>query len=187
MKPVLAILVVNNKKGFIDFIKHGQYECDSRLGKSSVQSIHSPSEIDEYAQALKYSELFKVFLSNLTKDEFNLIRYINYHNPDVKKPQNYEALFMSAFYKWQYIFFKGKYSNNLQEVDYYRLGKMMWKIRTYSRRKVKQVAELTGVSTTTLYNYEDGIRKPPIDYLYKFCYIFGISIDELVNSSLKEF
>lgn len=186
MKPVLAVLVVNNKSGFINFIKRGKYECDTKLAKSSLQALRSPNEIDEYAEALKYSELFKIYLSNLTSEEYKVVKYINYHNPNETKPQNYEALFVSSFKKWQYIFFKGKYSSNLKQVDYYRLGKMMWKIRTFSNRKVKQVAELTGVSTTTLYNYEDGIRKPPIDYLYKFCYIFGISIDELVKASLKE-
>ena len=60
----------------------------------------------------------------------------------------------------------------------------MTKIRMSSMRSSTETAEILGINRVTLYQYEQGFRLPQITTLYRFCVLFNLSMDVLIENSL---
>ncbi len=54
-------------------------------------------------------------------------------------------------------------------------------IRKQSGLKVKEIAEKMGVSRLTLWNYENGKRKPTFETIVKLSKIYGVSVSDFVS------
>lgn len=57
---------------------------------------------------------------------------------------------------------------------------MLRKIRTENRYKLKDIAEVAGVSIQAVHQWENGETKPPIDKLVKVARFYGVTVDELL-------
>lgn len=61
------------------------------------------------------------------------------------------------------------------------LGKRIKKLREDNNKTVKEVAMNVGVSESTYYNWERGVKVPTIDSLINLAEIYSISFDELLD------
>lgn len=69
----------------------------------------------------------------------------------------------------------------MYELDFYKyVGSRIKMLR--KKRKIKQsvLAEKLGISPTTLVNYENGIRKIPLDTAIQIAAFFNVSLDSIV-------
>lgn len=60
----------------------------------------------------------------------------------------------------------------------------MLKLKHYriaNRYKLKDIAELTGVSIQAVQQWENGKTKTPIDKLVKIANFYGVTVDELIG------
>ena len=62
------------------------------------------------------------------------------------------------------------------------LGERLRKMRKKSNMSATEVAEILGVSKSTISNYENGIRKPGIDKLLELTKIYGVSIQTILDT-----
>ena len=61
------------------------------------------------------------------------------------------------------------------------LGKRIKKLREDNNKTVKEVALNVGVSESTYYNWERGVKVPTIDSLINLAEIYSVSFDELLD------
>ena len=184
MKQKTRLPLRKTKQGFLNFIK-----CDFQRSKYSLDFFEehftaTEEAIQEYAEALEIHRLYEGFLCTLTDLEEQALRYLRYHNPDDLMPKNYWTLLDSAYEKWSRVF-ADKNIKNFSDIDTKRLGQLMTKIRTSSMRSSTETAEILGINRVTLYQYEQGFRLPQITTLYRFCVLFNLSMDVLIENSLK--
>ena len=69
----------------------------------------------------------------------------------------------------------------MYELDFYKyVGSRIKMLR--KKRKIKQteLAEHLGINPTTLVNYENGIRKIPLDTAIQIAAFFNVSLDSIV-------
>lgn len=57
---------------------------------------------------------------------------------------------------------------------------MLKEIRTANRYKLRDIAEVAGVSIQAVHQWEIGTTKPPIDKLVKVARFYGVTVDELL-------
>ena len=60
----------------------------------------------------------------------------------------------------------------------------MRKIRTFHNVKMASLARTLNVDVSTISLYENGERLPNLNYLKKFCYVFSVSIEKIVNLTI---
>lgn len=66
---------------------------------------------------------------------------------------------------------------------------MKLKIREIRREKaisVAQLAKIAGVTTVSIYRYEEGTREPTFGIASKMAAALGVTIDELLGNGEKE-
>lgn len=185
MKQKTYLPLRKSKQGFLTFIKHDYSRLRCSISLFGQELIISEEDIIEYAEALRIEKLYEGFLCTLTDLEENAIRFLRYHSPDELMPKEYWASLDSAYEKWSRVF-ANKNINTFAEIDSIRLGKLMNIIRTSSMKNSTETAEILGINRVTLHQYEQGLRLPQIITLYRFCVLFRISMDTLIENSLKE-
>ncbi len=60
------------------------------------------------------------------------------------------------------------------------------KIRTENRYKLKDIAEIAGVSVQAVQQWETGATRPSIDRLKNLSRFYGVTVDELLDEPLEE-
>lgn len=59
-------------------------------------------------------------------------------------------------------------------------------IRLEKRYKLKDIAEVAGVSIQAVHQWESGETMPPVDKLVKVARFYGVTVDELIGEPLEE-
>lgn len=59
-------------------------------------------------------------------------------------------------------------------------------IRLENRYKLKDIAEVAGVSIQAVHQWESGETLPPVDKLMKVARFYGITVDDLLQEPLEE-
>lgn len=185
MKQKTYLPLRKSKQGFLTFIKHDYSRLRCSIGLFGQQLITNEEDIIEYAEALRIEKLYEGFLCTLTDLEENAIRFFRYHNSDELLPKEYWASLDSAYEKWSRAF-ADKNIKTFAGIDSTTLGKLMKRIRTSSMKNSTETAEILGINRVTLHQYEQGLRLPHIITLYRFCVLFRISMNALIENSLKE-
>ena len=62
----------------------------------------------------------------------------------------------------------------------------MKQIRLEKRYKLKDIAEVAGVSIQAVHQWESGETQTPIDKLVKVARFYGMTVDELIGEPLEE-
>ena len=62
----------------------------------------------------------------------------------------------------------------------------MKQIRLEKRYKLKDIAEVAGVSVQAVHQWESGETQTPIDKLVKVARFYGVTVDELIGEPLEE-
>lgn len=57
-----------------------------------------------------------------------------------------------------------------------------YKLKMYSLR---EVADILGISKNTLHDYEQGKRYPSVEFIYDYCGVLKIPVDEVLNEWLR--
>lgn len=60
------------------------------------------------------------------------------------------------------------------------------KFRIANRYKLKDIAEVAGVSIQAVHQWENGDTKPPIDKLLKIARFYGVTVDELIGDEYEQ-
>lgn len=69
----------------------------------------------------------------------------------------------------------------MYELDFYKyFGSRVKRLRKDNKITQSQLAEHLGINPTTLVNYENGIRKIPLDVAIQIAAFFKVSIDSIV-------
>ena len=63
----------------------------------------------------------------------------------------------------------------------------IWKIRYEKGWSMHELARVTGISKTTLYNYENNNVSPTLENLYKIATTLNVNMEELYYVSNEEY
>ncbi len=58
---------------------------------------------------------------------------------------------------------------------------LIWEVRHRKGVSARELAKRTGISKSTIYNYEDGSIYPPLDKLYLIAKALGVEIGDLYD------
>ena len=67
------------------------------------------------------------------------------------------------------------------KISAFKLGKAMRIIRIKNNISITSLAILMNVDRNTVSQYEKGERLPSLEYYYKFCIKFDLSLDKLLK------
>lgn len=179
----MRIAIDPSKIGFRRFLKSQIINIKNKI--SDYENFPNYSfDIEVYAEALKVYELYELFLSKINSEERFIVKYINYHTPIEKEPTHYHELVNPIYQKWYDIFFNANtYKEGINEK---RIGKVMRMIIIYNNRSASELARILGVNRSTVVLHENSDRIPKLNYLYKFCKLFNLKIDDLIKLVLDE-
>lgn len=184
MRTILNFIIKSDFDGFKLYIKKEIGSVKLELIKNKYIENIDPDRLDRYATALLIEELDGKFRSLLSTEENECLRYLAYHSPMEKEPNDYSELMRSSYKKWLSVFYKR--SNVVyKDISVSRLGKMMKRIREDAGMSTKRIANILEVDRSTVSLYERGQRAPSLNYANKFCHLFGISLDELIEITIN--
>ena len=129
--------------------------------------------------ALEVIEVDDNFNLLLTEQEKKVLSYYRYRNPDEIMLNNYNNLLSDAYDKWLKVLPKKKI-----KMSAFKLGKAMRIIRIKNNISITSLSILMDVDRNTVSQYEKGERLPSLEYYYKYCYKFGISMDETIKREI---
>ncbi len=138
---------------------------------------------DDYIKAMKIKDLDNEFFANLCDEEVDAVNYKTYHHALNAKPISFEHYLETAYKKWIEVFFENRLIKN-HTINNLVLSEVMRKLRVDKRLTITESADILGVDRTTITRYENGERQPSILYLFKFCKLYGCSMDELIEKCL---
>lgn len=116
----------------------------------------------------------------LTDEEKKVNDYIKYHTPTEREPNNYNQIFLAIYKKWLSVFSNAN-KKLYKDINPIRIGKLMKRIRENHYYTMASLARILDVDVSTISLYERGKRVPSLNYTAKFCAMFSIKIDNLVN------
>ena len=111
----MRIAIDPSKIGFRRFLKSQIINIKNNI--SDYENFPNYSfDIEIYAEALKVYDLYEQFLSKLSSEERFIVKYINYHTPIEKEPENYHELINPIYQKRYDIFFNANtYKERINE------------------------------------------------------------------------
>ena len=179
----LGLAIDPGEMGFKRFLK---YQISVAQNKISAHdsNLFSYIDLEEYAESVKINDLYNKFINGLSDDELKVVRYLNYHSPIEKEPENMLNIYKSLYERWKKIFFDEK--AYLKGINPRRIATLMKRIRAHHYVSVATLSRILDVDRSTVYLYEHAKRIPSLNYIYKFCKMFHLKIDDLVNLTINE-
>lgn len=170
---------IKSIRGFKIYIKYNVSEARRFVASCDSSPLFFDRNIEEYLDALEVIEVDENFNLLLTVQEKEVLSYYRYHNPDEIRPNNYNKLFSNAYNKW----LKAIPKNEIK-ISVFKLGKAMRITRIKNNISITSLSILMGVDRNTISKYEKGERLPSLEYYYKFCVRFNMSLDNLVKNKI---
>ena len=62
---------------------------------------------------------------------------------------------------------------------------LLWRVRTSKNISIKNLSEMTGISTGALWNYENEVREPKLSQLEIIAKALDVRISDLYDSKYK--
>jgi len=174
--------LIKNFQGFKCFVTEQYFWFRKTIEEHESHRAYGPDIYEEYAQAVYVKGLYDDFISATNQEEKDSLKYLRYHNPNEKPPNNYNRAIMSCYEKWTSVFFKSR-NKLVMEIDVKVLGKVMRRVRKDYGLSSTTVANVIGVDRCTINKYENGLRMPTLINLLKFCQLFRVTIDELISTT----
>ena len=168
--------ILRSKKGFKEFIKYNLADARRFIISCDSSPLFFNDHLEEYCEALELDELGNKYVSLLSKDEMEALKYFRYHLSIDNEPSNYYKLLDSAYSKWLKILPKDKL-----KLSPSKTGKVMKIVRKKNNISIINLAMIMNVDRNTISKYENGERLPSLDYFYKFCYKFKLSMDKILK------
>ena len=92
------------------------------------------------------------------------------------------TLYRDIYLCWQKVCFpNGK--SRIKELDPVLLGGELKRLRIMRCIRIKQAAEIIGISTKALYAYEEGTREMKASTFYKLCQIYKRDMDKIAEAT----
>lgn len=177
MKIRMKYNIIKSKKGFSDFIKYNLAEARRFIISCDRSPLYFNEHLNEYSEALEIDEIGRNYAAILETEEAEALLYFRYHSPIDKKPINYERLLENSYHKWLKVIPK----NNLR-LRPKKIGKIMKLVRTKNNISIISLSIIMGVDRNTIAKYECGDRLPSLEYFYKFCIVFRLSMDNTLKN-----
>ena len=172
--------IIRSKKGFKEFIKYNLAEARRFIISCYRSPLFYSEHLDKYKDALDIDDIGFKFVSILNEDELKALKYYRYHNTIDTEPKDYEQLIDNAYLKWLSILPK----ENLK-INSRKLGRLMKLIRLKNNISIISLSVIMDVDRNTITKYEKGERLPSLEYFYRFCIKFDLSMDEIMFSKTK--
>ena len=129
----------------------------------------SRSRIDEYEEARRILYQYKVLVATLNDEQRKLLK--DYYIPHKIAPWNKHYLFKEIYSNWLEIVFQNG-NDRLKRLDKNKVAKSIKQLRIESYYNKEEVADLVGISSTTLRSYENGDVLVPLDVFYLILQIY---------------
>ena len=101
--------------------------------------------------------------------------------PHDRNPQT-SQLYREIYNIWSKICFpKGK--SPVKTIDPVLLGGELRLLRINKQLSIKRAASITGISSDSIYAYEEGLRMIRADALYKLAQVYGVDVTELFHTA----
>lgn len=171
---------IKSLRGFKIYIKYNVSEARRFVASCDSSPLFFDMHLEEYLEALEVIEVDDKFNLLLNEQEKKVLSYYRYHNPDEIRPNNYNKLFSDAYNKWLKVIPKKEI-----KISAFKLGKAMRIIRIRNNISITLLAILMGVDRNTISQYEKGERLPSLEYYYKFCVRFNLSMDKILINVKK--
>lgn len=180
MRTYEGFVFSKEESGFRKYIKHFAPIFYTR---ADIYKYNWTEDIESSIEAYKFVHLDKTYKSLLSEDELKAIEFAQYHNPDIKRPKDYEKSLKSAYPKWYSVFF-GEQDPIFGIISPVLIGKEIEILRFKNCINQSELASMVGVNRTTIIDVEKGERLPSLELMHKIAVIFKITIDELIQISL---
>ena len=167
---------IKSLRGFKIYIKYNVSEARRFVASCDSSPLFLDRNLEDYLDALEVIEVDDNFNLLLTNQEKEVLSYYRYHNPDEIMPNNYNKLFSDAYNKWLKVIPKKEI-----KISAFKLGKAMRIIRIRNNISITSLAILMNVDRNTISKYEKGERLPSLEYYYKFCVRFNMSMTKLLK------
>lgn len=167
---------IKSIRGFKIYIKYNVSEARRFVASCDSSPLFFHKNLEDYLDALEVIEVDDNFNLLLTEQEKKVLSYYRYHNLDETRPNNYNKLFLDAYKKLLKVIPKKEI-----KISSFKLGKAMRIIRIKNNISITSLSILMGVDRNTISKYEKGERLPSLEYYYKFCVRFNMSLDNLVK------
>ena len=169
---------ITGQKGFKEFIKYNVSEAERFVISCDKSPFFFDDEIEEYLGALEILEVNKKFHASLTAVEELAVKYFRYHSPNEKEPDNFQAIFEQIYLKWNKVLPKDKL-----KLSSFKLGKIMKQTRIKNHLSIIAMSIIMNVDRNTITKYENGERLPSLEYFYRFCVKFKLSMDRILTNN----
>ena len=167
---------IKSIRNFNIYIKYNVSEARRFVASCDSSPLFFYRNIEEYLDALEVIEVDDNFNTLLSEQEKKALIYYRYHNPDEIRPNNYNKLFSDAYDKGLKELPKKEI-----KISAFKLGKAMRIIRLKNNISITSLAILMNVDRNTVSQYEKGERLPSLEYYYKFCVRFNLSMFQLLK------
>lgn len=180
MLTKLDTCLVKSESCFRRYLKHLRFDFEYSLNKYKYIETPSHYDFEVYVNCALLVSLWYTFDGLLSKEEKVAIEYYTRHNEWANPPINYDIDMNYAYQKWIDVFFKNKmYKEN--ELNPCVIGLIMKYIRETNHVKKTRLAGIMGVDRNTVLLIEKGSRLPSLNYTYRFCKLFNVSVDDVVD------
>ena len=142
----------------------------------------NPQLIDpeEYKAAQKICRQYKVLLASLDKYERQLFENRIIKSKAIHFSVKEERIaFSIIFDNWQEICFPGR-KYQLKTITKEQIGKKIKAIRIAGGYTRKKIADIIGISESTLKAYENGDRMLRFDVAYLLAQVYGVGIENMI-------
>ena len=173
-----------DKLGFIDWTR-SLPECRTMIKEyrnlSSEMKIY---RLSQYKSATKVINQYDILMHSLTPEQKQYWhkRFVKWETPSWN---DRESFYMEdlIYENWLKIIIntQDKFKFPSPKI----VGSILKEMRTKSGYSIRQVAGILDISDKTIQRYECGQFYPRLDVLYSITKIYGYSIKELINLSIK--
>ena len=186
MKLDFGYLINKGPRGFRDFLKSTLPRIEEDIitfeNKSLLSSFESP---EKYSLAITIKKKYSEYVKTLSMNELLAIEQTKYKRKEIElDDETYKEAFDSALLKYESFFFK---KSLYGKIDPFRMGLLIRSIREHYHVTRKEIVNATGYSYPKVRHIEMGNTLPSLDFLLKYCEMFGCSIDEIVKNSKSFF